>query len=139
MGEGDENEAESNERSLALSPTWSVAIVLSVFVLVSLIVERSIHRLSTVSSTTVLHFKSLPQDLEPSLLTFFVIVSQWLRKTKRKPLFAALEKMKQGSLLIHQKWNLYVFGFLNKFLFPFFQSWCCLASSHFFLQLPLAI
>ncbi|KAF3541743.1 hypothetical protein F2Q69_00019674 [Brassica cretica] len=71
MGEGDENEAESNERSLALSPTWSVAIVLSVFVLVSLIVERSIHRLST-----------------------------WLRKTKRKPLFAALEKMKQELMLL---------------------------------------
>ncbi|WZY75885.1 hypothetical protein YC2023_022269 [Brassica napus] len=71
MGEGDDNEAESNERSLALSPTWSVAIVLSVFVLVSLIVERSIHRLST-----------------------------WLRKTKRKPMFASLEKMKQELMLL---------------------------------------
>ena len=50
MGEGEENEAESNERSLALSPTWSVALVLTVFVLVSLIVERSIYRLSTVST-----------------------------------------------------------------------------------------
>lgn len=51
MGEGAENgnEADSNERSLALSPTWSVAIVLTVFVVVSLIVERSIYRLSTVS------------------------------------------------------------------------------------------
>ncbi|KAL0750083.1 hypothetical protein Bca101_032086 [Brassica carinata] len=71
MGEGEENEAESNERSLALSPTWSVALVLTVFVLVSLIVERSIYRLST-----------------------------WLRKTKRKPLFAALEKMKEELMLL---------------------------------------
>lgn len=37
-------------RSLALTPTWSVATVLTVFVVVSLIVERSIHRLSNVSS-----------------------------------------------------------------------------------------
>ncbi|KAF8056413.1 hypothetical protein N665_1271s0001 [Sinapis alba] len=76
MGEAEENEAESNERLLALSPTWSGAIVLSVFVLVSLIVERSIHRLST-----------------------------WLRNIKRKTLFAALEKMIQGSLppIYHQE------------------------------------
>lgn len=54
MGEGAENgnEADSNERSLALSPTWSVAIVLTVFVVVSLIVERSIYRLSTVSKAS---------------------------------------------------------------------------------------
>lgn len=37
------------ERSLALTPTWSVASVLTVFVVVSLLVERSIHRLSNVS------------------------------------------------------------------------------------------
>lgn len=36
-------------RSLAMTPTWSVATVLTVFVAVSVIVERSIHRLSTVS------------------------------------------------------------------------------------------
>ncbi|KAE8660262.1 MLO-like protein 11 [Hibiscus syriacus] len=54
-------------RSLALTPTWSVATVLTIFVVVSLIVERSIHRLS-----------------------------KWLRKTNRKPLLAAVEKMKEG-------------------------------------------
>ena len=42
-----ENEQET--RSLALTPTWSVASVLTIFVAVSLLVERSIHRLSTVS------------------------------------------------------------------------------------------
>ncbi|CAN8248224.1 unnamed protein product [Cochlearia groenlandica] len=71
MGEGEEKETESSERSLALSPTWSVAIVLTVFVIVSLIVERSIYRLSI-----------------------------WLRKTKRKPMLAALEKMKQELMLL---------------------------------------
>ncbi|XP_038971097.1 MLO-like protein 14 [Phoenix dactylifera] len=57
-------------RSLALTPTWSVAAVLTIFVAVSLLVERSIHRLSN-----------------------------WLRKTHRHPLFEALEKMK-GELML---------------------------------------
>lgn len=39
-------------RSLALTPTWSVATVLSIFVAVSLVVERSIHRLSNVSTAS---------------------------------------------------------------------------------------
>ena len=40
-------------RSLALTPTWSVATVLMIFVAVSLLVERSIHRLSNVSIATI--------------------------------------------------------------------------------------
>ena len=43
----EENSQET--RSLALTPTWSVATVLTVFVAVSLLVERSIHHLSNVS------------------------------------------------------------------------------------------
>lgn len=58
-------------RSLALTPTWSVATVLTVFVVLSLIVERSIHHLS-----------------------------RWLHKTKRKPLFEAVEKMKSELMLL---------------------------------------
>lgn len=58
-------------RSLALTPTWSVASVLTIFVAVSLLVERSIHRLSN-----------------------------WLRKTNRKPLLAAVEKMKEELMLL---------------------------------------
>ncbi|KGN52397.1 MLO-like protein 11 isoform X2 [Cucumis sativus] len=64
-----ENEQET--RSLALTPTWSVASVLTIFVAVSLLVERSIHRLST-----------------------------WLGKTNRKPLFEAVEKMKEELMLL---------------------------------------
>lgn len=59
------------ERSLALTPTWSVASVLTIFVAISLIVERSIHRLSA-----------------------------WLRKTNRKPLLEAVEKMKEELMLL---------------------------------------
>ncbi|GMY31796.1 MLO-like protein 11 [Fagus crenata] len=58
-------------RSLALTPTWSVATVLTIFVAVSLLVERSIHRLS-----------------------------HWLRRTNRKPLLAAVEKMKEELMLL---------------------------------------
>ncbi|KAG4968970.1 hypothetical protein JHK87_034621 [Glycine soja] len=61
-------ENSQEKRSLALTPTWSVATVLTVFVAVSLLVERSIHHLSN-----------------------------WLRKTNRKPLLAALEKMKEAT------------------------------------------
>ncbi|XP_017980703.1 PREDICTED: MLO-like protein 11 [Theobroma cacao] len=69
MEESVDNEKEM--RSLALTPTWSVATVLTIFVAVSLIVERSIHRLS-----------------------------HWLRKTNRKPLLAAVEKMKEELMLL---------------------------------------
>ncbi|XP_054812116.1 MLO-like protein 14 [Prosopis cineraria] len=58
-------------RSFALTPTWSVATVLTVFVLVSFLVERSIHHLS-----------------------------KWLQKTNRKPLLSALEKMKEELMLL---------------------------------------
>ncbi|XP_031502642.1 MLO-like protein 11 isoform X2 [Nymphaea colorata] len=58
-------------RSLAFTPTWSVATVLTVFVAGSLLIERLIHRLSA-----------------------------WLRRTKRNPLFEALEKMKEELMLL---------------------------------------
>ncbi len=40
-------------RSLALTPTWSVAIVLTLLVAGSLLIERSIHRLSYVSTLNI--------------------------------------------------------------------------------------
>ncbi|GFP96718.1 mlo-like protein 14 [Phtheirospermum japonicum] len=58
-------------RSLGLTPTWSVASVLTVFIFVSLLLERSIHRLGN-----------------------------WLKKTNRKPLQAAVEKMKEELMLL---------------------------------------
>lgn len=45
-------------RSLELTPTWSVASVLTVFVAVSLLVERLIHRLSTVSPNSACTFST---------------------------------------------------------------------------------
>ncbi|GKV38364.1 hypothetical protein SLEP1_g46280 [Rubroshorea leprosula] len=67
-----ENSGSDKElRSLALTLTWSVATVLTIFVVVSLVVEHSIHRLSNC-----------------------------LRKTNRKPLLAAVEKMKEELMLL---------------------------------------
>jgi mlo protein len=50
-GEGSAAVSEEGEmRSLALTPTWSVATVLTLLVAGSLLIERSIHRLSNVSA-----------------------------------------------------------------------------------------
>lgn len=59
-------------RSLALTPTWSVATVLTIFVAVSLLVERSIHRLSNVSYTHII--LSLRFLFSPSGITFLSCV-----------------------------------------------------------------
>ncbi|XP_002989238.2 MLO-like protein 11 [Selaginella moellendorffii] len=61
----------SASRSLELTPTWSVAIVCTLFVVISLLGERSLHHLG-----------------------------QWLSRTKRKPLYAALEKIKEELMLL---------------------------------------
>eukprot|EP01018_Ginkgo_biloba_P012035 Gb_22105 [translate_table: standard] len=58
-------------RSLAETPTWSVATVTTVMVAICFVVERSIH-----------HF------------------GKWLAKTKRKPLLAALDKIKEELMLL---------------------------------------
>lgn len=62
---------EGEMRSLALTPTWSVATVLTLLVAGSLLIERSIDRLSN-----------------------------WLKKTHRNPLYKAMEKMKEEMMLL---------------------------------------
>jgi hypothetical protein len=47
---------EGEMRSLALTPTWSVATVLTLLVAGSLLIERSIHCLSNVSAYLPLSF-----------------------------------------------------------------------------------
>ncbi|KAK1300071.1 MLO-like protein 4 [Acorus calamus] len=62
MGEG---------RSLAETPTWSVATVTTFMVFVCFVVERSIYR-----------------------------CGKWLKRTKRKALFASLEKIREELMLL---------------------------------------
>ncbi|XP_078170954.1 seven transmembrane MLO family protein [Carex rostrata] len=64
MGEGE-------PRSLAETPTWSVATVMTGMVAVCFIVERSIYRFG-----------------------------KWLKKTKRKAMLAALEKVREELMLL---------------------------------------
>ena len=64
---------EGEMRSLALTPTWSVATVLTLLVAGSLLIERSIHRLSNVSEcpiSTSMH--SLPFSLMITCLSCFL-------------------------------------------------------------------
>ena len=70
-----ENEKET--RSLALTPTWSVALVLTIFVAVSLLVERSIHRLSNVSRIQQLIYFLC---LKMTFFLFFLSLSSILYK-----------------------------------------------------------
>ncbi|KAE8713065.1 Detected protein of unknown function [Hibiscus syriacus] len=64
-------EDDKEMRSVASTPTWSTATVLTFFVTVSLIVESSIHYLTS-----------------------------WLKRTERKPLLKALYKMKEELMLL---------------------------------------
>ncbi|KAI3497093.1 hypothetical protein L1887_39475 [Cichorium endivia] len=63
--------SKEESRSLALTPTCFVAIVMTIFVIISLLVEQSIHRLCN-----------------------------WLKKMNRKPMLAAVEKMKEELMLL---------------------------------------
>lgn len=58
-------------RSLAETPTWSVATVTTVLVFLCLLVQRSMYRFG-----------------------------KWLKKTRRKALFASLEKIKEELMLL---------------------------------------
>ncbi|EXB87367.1 MLO-like protein 4 [Morus notabilis] len=62
------------QRSLAETPTYSVASVVTVMVFVCFLVERSIYRFG-----------------------------KWLKKTRRKALFASLEKIKEDSSLFNSR------------------------------------
>lgn len=61
----------SNERSLEQTPTWAVVVVCSAFVLISLIIEHTIHRVGT-----------------------------WLYRRHKNALYEALEKLKAELMLM---------------------------------------
>lgn len=91
-------------RSLAETPTWSVATLTTVMVAVCFVVERSIYRFGKVLvvslSLSVLY--SSQEDHFSIYCSFIVMRScapQWLRKTKRKAMVAALEKIREGDCI----------------------------------------
>lgn len=83
--------AEKTEGSLEYTPTWAVAVVCTIFVTVSLFLERGIHRLG-----------------------------KTLKKRNQKPLYEALEKLKEELMLLgFISLLLTVFqGAVNRFCIP---------------------
>ncbi|GMN49525.1 hypothetical protein TIFTF001_018691 [Ficus carica] len=72
------------QRSLAETPTYSVASVVTVMVFVCFLVERSIFRFGRI---------------DKFFLDFLLRIS-WLKKTRRKALFASLDKIKEELMLL---------------------------------------
>ncbi|XP_058736718.1 MLO-like protein 10 [Vicia villosa] len=67
-----ENESESSSiKDLDQTPTWAVASVCTVFILISIILEKSLHKIGT-----------------------------WLRERHKKPLLEALEKIKSELMIL---------------------------------------
>lgn len=87
-----------NERTLEFAPTWALAAVATVFVVSSFLVERLLHWLGHVRTIESL----IPERASLPLLASFVLTVavncvQFLTKTKRKALFAAFVKIKDGE------------------------------------------
>ena len=84
-------------RSLAETPTWSVATVTTLMVAACFLVERSLSRIAKVLTRPIFS-PSLLLCLAADPAGLFVVRSapQWLRKTKRKAMLAALEKIREG-------------------------------------------
>ena len=101
--------AEAEEAALQFTPTWIVAAVCSIIVLLSLVAERCLHYLGKVTlrmCTRRVRFidmaphsisRCLPVALISSHLGVVVLLLQKLKKKNRKPLYEALLKVKEGT------------------------------------------
>lgn len=84
-------------RSLEETPTWSVATVITVMVFVCLFVERSIYRFGRVRELSILDLLHQHLSFLTKLTACLHMHLQWLKKTRRKALFASVEKIKEGD------------------------------------------
>ena len=101
--------AEAEEAALEFTPTWIVAAVCSIIVLLSLVAERCLHYLGKVTlrmCTRRVRFidmaphsisRCLPVALISSHLGVVVLLLQKLEKKNQKPLYEALLKVKEGT------------------------------------------
>ncbi|MQM08514.1 hypothetical protein Taro_041362 [Colocasia esculenta] len=78
----------SSGRSLEQTPTWAVAVVCFVLVVISIIIEHLIHLVGKAR-----HIYTNDSWL-PS------VVLQWLTKRHKRALYEALEKVKSGEPLV---------------------------------------
>lgn len=92
MAEGSgAGEAASGDRKLEFTPTWIVAAVCFIIILISLFVERLLHHLGKVVF-------SLSPFLFPAHSTLWnLAIFQVLKRKNQKPLFDALQKVKEGT------------------------------------------
>ncbi|CAK9163743.1 unnamed protein product [Ilex paraguariensis] len=88
-------EGSPNDRQLDKTPTWAVAFVCAVMILVSILLEKAIHGIGEKVASNVLSWWGT--------LNWFgmeqVGGSFWFHKKNKKPLFEALEKIK-GELMV---------------------------------------
>ena len=95
-------------KSLEETPTWAVATVVTFMVSFGFLVHHSLKKFGEVKTMSPVFYSLISHESEtlqpPSLIVFNVFASpsffnlQWLDKTKRKSLLAALEKIKDGKI-----------------------------------------
>ena len=89
----------AEERSLEYTPTWVVAFICFIIVLLSLLAERGLHHLGKVRiyiTVYICEFKLY------SLLVITLPLSlfQYLKRKKQDALFEALQKLKEGFIFL---------------------------------------
>lgn len=105
--------AATSGRSLEQTPTWAVAVVCFVLVLISIIIEHLIELVAKVNCVLVVYIvegylMKLFNRVFPTVfwVFFFLILapiffSQWLKKKHKRALYEALEKVKSGTSSCH--------------------------------------
>lgn len=107
--------------TLEYTPTWVVALVCTVIVLISLTVERIIHYTGKACHTLSLslsafyHFSIV--IICHTHMIFYPLALQYLKKNNQKPLFEALQKIKEGPLTLPAS-LCFFFNFTNRYIHP---------------------
>lgn len=87
------------ENSLEYTPTWVVAFICFIIVLLSLLAERGLHHLGKVRIyITVYICKSKVSSLR--VITLRLSLFQYLKRRKQDALFEALQKLKEGLFFL---------------------------------------
>lgn len=85
---GTDGEGGSNVRRLDQTSTWSVASVCVVIIVISIILEKALHNLGQVRTSSFIH------------LHLYILIHsfcmQWFVRKRKTALFDALEKVKDG-------------------------------------------
>ncbi|WOL10129.1 hypothetical protein Cni_G18883 [Canna indica] len=94
---------DGSSRTLEETPTWAVAVVCLVLVIVSIIIEHAIHLIGKASTLTLVleQETSIINICDITCLTSTLFsLSQWFKKRHKSALFEALEKIKSELMLM---------------------------------------